>query len=154
MWWWKVEDKEPGFDSSFEAEKRRYEADPWNYWGNPNCPWALEEERRQRRERRRLERGRQAGTPRPVRQRLGGFYARGLDDVDGPADEIEALRARLVAGLGRQPRDVQHLLRSAQALSRMEAAPNRRSADKDHELGGNLLRVLNSMNDPRILPAD
>ena len=158
--------------AQFEEEKRRYEADRWNYWGNPDSPWAREEERRVRREKRRLEmeerrRAARAKPPGAMGCRQRGFYDRALrearaveaseeawDDAGWPEDEIDALRSRLVVAMRRQPGDVRGLMRAADALWRLEAAAKRPDRDKEHEKGRAMLRLLNSLNDPRILPAE
>ena len=76
------------------------------------------------------------------------------DDAGWPEDEIDALRSRLVVAMRRQPGDVRGLMRAADALWRLEAAAKRPDRDKEHEKGRAMLRLLNSLNDPRILPAE
>ena len=71
----------------------------------------------------------------------------------GPADEYEALRARLLTALRRQPGDTRALMRAASALSRMAAGEGRMSARKREELAENLGRILSRFGD-LIVPPD
>jgi len=70
----------------------------------------------------------------------------------GPADEFEALRARLLTRMRRQPGDMRALMRSAEGLSRMAAAERRLSPKRKGELSAGFRKVLNSI--PGILPPD
>jgi hypothetical protein len=71
----------------------------------------------------------------------------------GPADEFEALRARLLTALRRNPGDTRALMRAAMVLSRMAAAEHRLSPRKREELSANLGAVLSRYRD-LIAPAD
>ena len=68
-------------------------------------------------------------------------------EESGPADEYEALRARLLTALRRQPGDTRVVLRLAGELCRMEVAQKRMSPRKREELVENYMAALNSVRD-------
>jgi hypothetical protein len=71
----------------------------------------------------------------------------GGEEKRGPADEFEALRARLLTALRRHPGDTRALMRVASALARMAAAEQRMSPRKREELSANLREVLGRFGD-------
>jgi hypothetical protein len=75
------------------------------------------------------------------------------EDRRGPADEYEALQARLFTALRRHPGDTRVLLQIAGALSRMTVAEGRLSPKKKQQLSDNLAAVLERFGDI-ILPED
>jgi len=72
--------------------------------------------------------------------------------MEGPADEFEALRARLLTRMRRQPGDMRALMRSAEGLSRMAAAEKRLSPKRKGELSAGFQRLLGTLLE--ILPPD
>ena len=81
-------------------------------------------------------------------ERESDFYARGLPDGrdgeagdDEPWDEVDALRATLIAEPRRRPGDIAALMRKAEAVSRMIAAQDRLTPKKERRLKANAERL-------------
>ena len=77
----------------------------------------------------------------------------GRKEESGPADEYEALRARLLAALRRHPGDTRALTRLAASLARIAAAERRLSPRKQENLAQSFRAVFASLGD-EILPPD
>ena len=78
----------------------------------------------------------------------------GGGEKTGPRDELEALRADLLAKIRRQPADTRTLTRGAEALTRMRASERRLSLARGEELRKNISNVMDYFDDIRILPPD
>lgn len=94
--------------------------------------------------------------------RKAGFYAQALYEArlveaEGsgvqPSDEVEMLRARLLARIRRQPGDMAMLVRSGEAVWRMLGAKHRMSPNQGRDLAAKFQAVFDSLGD-QILPPD
>jgi len=91
-----------------------------------------------------------------------GFYERAIYEArlvrekgagQEPSDEVESLRAGLLARLRRQPGDISMLVRSGEAVSRMLGAKHRTSPDKARKLAESYLDVINAFSDETMAEA-
>ena len=76
----------------------------------------------------------------------------GREGPAGPADEYEALRMQLLAGLRRHPADGHSLMRNAEALSRMASAEKRMSPSRARDLGERVVRAMKGFEDQLVRP--
>ena len=74
------------------------------------------------------------------------------EEISGPADEFEALRARLLTALRRHPGDTRALMRAASALSRMAAAEHRLSPKKAKDPAESFSAAYESVREQLGLP--
>jgi hypothetical protein len=75
------------------------------------------------------------------------------DDEPDPVDQMDAISAKLLDSLGKQPGDTPLLIRSAETLAKVAVARHRISPRPSRDLSENLARVLNRFGD-LIVPPD